>query len=197
MTEQGSDNKQRKRHNIVALSCAGLVAGMVGLSFAAVPLYRLFCQVTGYGGTPQRAETAPNEILDRTIRIRFDAHVDRALPWSFKPVDRVIEVKIGETALAFFKAENESSKPVTGTAVFNVAPESAARYFAKIECFCFKQQTLAPDTSIEMPVTFFIDPKLVEDEDTKNLSEITLSYTFYRDDSDPGVAAAPAGKSGS
>lgn len=107
MTGPGSDNKQRKRHNIVALSCAGLVAGMVGLSFAAVPLYRLFCQVTGYGGTPQRAETAPNEILDRTIRIRFDANVDRALPWSFKPVDRVIEVKIGETALAFFKAEEQ------------------------------------------------------------------------------------------
>lgn len=198
MTEPSSDNKQRKRHGIVALSCAGLVAGMVGLSFAAVPLYRLFCQVTGYGGTPQRAEAAPEQILDRTIRVRFDANVDRALPWSFKPVDRVIDVKIGETALAFFKADNESSKPVTGTAIFNVAPEKAARYFAKIECFCFKQQTLAPGATMEMPVTFFIDPKLVEDEDTKNLSEITLSYTFYRDDSDPDVAAsAPAGKSGS
>ncbi len=192
------NNEREKRHGLVALSCAGLVAVMVGLSFAAVPLYRLFCQVTGYAGTPQRAETAPTEVLDRTIRIRFDANVDRALPWSFKPVDRVIDVKIGETALAFFTASNDSSGPVSGTAIFNVSPEIAARYFAKIECFCFKEQTLASGQTIEMPVTFFIDPKLVEDEDTKNLSEITLSYTFYRDDKDPGVAVVPAdGKSGS
>ncbi|MGV1013594.1 MAG: cytochrome c oxidase assembly protein [Methyloceanibacter sp.] len=197
MTKPSDDNKQQRRHGIVALSCVGLVAVMVGLSFAAVPLYRLFCQVTGYGGTPQRAEKAPDEVLDQTIRVRFDAHVDRALPWSFKPVERVIEVKIGETALAFFKASNNSSAPVTGTAIFNVSPEQAARYFAKIECFCFKQQTLAAGESMEMPVSFFIDPKLVEDEDTKNLYEITLSYTFYPDQ-DPGVAAVlPAGKSGS
>lgn len=192
MTNPDGDNKREKRHGLVALSCAGLVAVMVGLSFAAVPLYRLFCQVTGYGGTPQRAETAPTEVLDRTIRIRFDANVDRALPWSFKPVERVIEVKIGETALAFFTASNQSAAPVSGTAIFNVSPEIAARYFAKIECFCFKEQTLASGESIEMPVTFFIDPKLVEDEDTKNISEITLSYTFYRDDKDP-VASAPSG----
>jgi cytochrome c oxidase assembly protein subunit 11 len=198
MTKPGGDNQQQKRHGLVALSCAGLVAVMVGLSFAAVPLYRLFCQVTGYGGVPQRAESAPEEVRDRTIRIRFDANVDRALPWAFEPVERVIEVRIGETALAFFKASNESSAPVTGTAIFNVSPELAARYFAKIECFCFTQQTLAAGASIEMPVSFFIDPKLVEDEDTKNLSEITLSYTFYRDDKDPGVAAVPPdGKSGS
>jgi cytochrome c oxidase assembly protein subunit 11 len=189
MSNPDSENKQ-KRHNLVALSCVGLVAAMVGLSFAAVPLYRLFCQVTGYGGIPLRAETAPTEVLDRTIRIRFDANVDRALPWSFKPVDRVIEVKIGETALAFFKASNDSSAPVSGTAIFNVSPEVAARYFAKIECFCFKEQTLASGESIEMPVTFFIDPKLVEDEDTKNISEITLSYTFYRDDKDPGPSGS-------
>jgi cytochrome c oxidase assembly protein subunit 11 len=198
MTKPSGDNPQQKRHGIVALSCAGLVAVMVGLSFAAVPLYRLFCQVTGYGGVPQRAEAAPGEVLDRTIRIRFDANVDHALPWAFEPVERVIEVKIGETALAFFKASNESSAQVTGTAIFNVSPELAARYFAKIECFCFTQQTLAAGASIEMPVSFFIDPKLVEDDDTKNLSEITLSYTFYRDDKGPGVAVVPPdGKSGS
>jgi cytochrome c oxidase assembly protein subunit 11 len=187
--QNGQD--RRSRHNIVAFACAGLVGAMVGLSFAAVPLYRMFCQITGYGGVPQRAEAAPEIVLDRTIRVRFDANVDKALPWSFKPVDGVIEVKIGESSLAFFKASNTSSEPVAGTAIFNVSPELAARYFAKIECFCFKRQTLEPGASMEMPVSFFIDPKLVEDEDTKNLSEITLSYTFYRDDSDPGVAAAP------
>lgn len=193
-TEQANETKPG-RHRTVALALIGLVAVMTGLSFAAVPLYRMFCQVTGYGGTPQRAEAVPERGLDRTIRVRFDANIDRALPWSFTPVERVIEVKIGETALAFFKAANTSNAPVTGTAVFNVVPERAARYFNKIECFCFKEQTLAPGASIEMPVTFFIDPKLVDDEDTRNISEITLSYTFYRADEDAGLAASD--KSGS
>lgn len=197
MTGQDKGPQQR-RHGIVALSLVGLVAAMVGLSFAAVPLYRMFCQATGYGGVPQRAEHAPAEILDRTIRVRFDANVDHGLSWTFAPVERVIEVKIGETALAFFKASNISASPVTGMAVFNVSPEIAGRYFTKIECFCFKQQTLAAGASVEMPVTFFVDPKFVEDEDTKNIAEITLSYTFYRTDKDPGIAAAPpAGGSGS
>jgi cytochrome c oxidase assembly protein subunit 11 len=193
-TGQAKDNKPG-RHRMVALALAGLVAAMTGLSFAAVPLYRMFCQVTGYGGVPQRAEAAPERGLDRAIRVRFDANVDRILPWSFAPVERVIEVKIGETALAFFKAANTSNAPVTGTAVFNVVPERAARYFNKIECFCFKEQTLAAGASVEMPVSFFIDPKLVDDEDTKNISEITLSYTFYRAGEDAGLAAS--GKSGS
>ncbi|MBC8012687.1 MAG: cytochrome c oxidase assembly protein [Methyloceanibacter sp.] len=199
MSKIGNDRgKSQGRHRAVALLLVGLVAAMTGLSFAAVPLYRLFCQATGYGGVPQRAEHAPGETLDRTIRVRFDANVDRGLPWAFAPVERVIEVKIGETALAFFKASNTSDAPVTGTAVFNVVPELAARYFAKIECFCFKEQTLAAGASIEMPVTFFVDPRIVEDEDTKNIGEITLSYTFYRTGKEPGVAAAPrADNSGS
>jgi len=196
-SEQNPKRTQR-RDSVLALSLAGLVAAMVGLSFAAVPLYRMFCQATGYGGTPQRVEQASDTVLDRTIRIRFDANVAPGLPWKFEPVDRVIEVKIGETALAFFKASNTSDAPVTGTAVFNVVPELAARYFAKIECFCFKEQTLAAGASIEMPVTFFVDPKIIEDEDTKNIGEITLSYTFYRTGKEPGVAAAPrVDKSGS
>jgi cytochrome c oxidase assembly protein subunit 11 len=195
MSQAGHD-KGSSRHRPVALLLVGLVAGMTGLAFASVPLYRLFCQVTGYGGVPQRAEQAPHEVLDRTIRVRFDANVDRALPWSFAPVERVVEVKIGETGLAFFKASNNSDAPVTGTAVFNVVPELASRYFAKIECFCFKEQTLQPGASIEMPVTFFVDPKIVEDEDTKSIGEITLSYTFYRT-GEPGVAVGPADKSGS
>lgn len=198
MTKLGHDNGKQSRHGVVALALAGLVATMLGLAFASVPLYRLFCQATGYGGVPQRADRAPNEILDRTIRIRFDANVDRSLPWTFVPDQRVMDVKIGDTALAFFKATNNTDAAVTGRAVFNVAPELAGRYFTKIECFCFKQQTLAAHASAEMPVTFFVDPKIVDDEDTKSISEITLSYTFYRSDKEPGIAAAPpAGNSGS
>jgi cytochrome c oxidase assembly protein subunit 11 len=193
-SEQGKDPLQR-RHGVVALALVGLVAGMTGLAFASVPLYRLFCQTTGYGGVPQRADRGADEVLDRTIRVRFDANVDRALPWSFAPEKRTIDVKIGETELAFFRASNTSGAPVSGTAVFNVVPELAGRYFTKIECFCFKQQTLAAGASVEMPVTFFVDPKIVDDEDTKNISEITLSYTFYPS-VEPGAAAAPEGNSG-
>jgi cytochrome c oxidase assembly protein subunit 11 len=198
MNDDAPSNDPKRRHHFVALSLAGLVAGMVGLSFASVPLYRAFCQATGYGGVPQRAERAPGPVLDRTIRVRFDANVDGALPWSFTPVQATMDVKIGETVLAFFKATNRAAIPVTGQAIFNVAPELTGRYFTKIECFCFKRQTLQAGQSVEMPVTFFVDPKIVDDEDTKNISEITLSYTFYRSDQDPGLAAAPEGnKSGS
>jgi len=194
-----TDPQQPKRgHGLVALSLAGLVAGMVGLSFAAVPLYRIFCQATGYNGTPQRAAAAPKEVLDKTIRIRFDGNVDHGLPWRFAPEKASMDVKIGETTLAYFKATNLSDSAITGAAVFNVAPEQAGLYFTKIECFCFKQQTLAAGQTAEMPVTFFVDPKIVDDADTKNIDEITLSYTFYRTDRDPGVAAVPqAERSGS
>jgi cytochrome c oxidase assembly protein subunit 11 len=191
-----NDTDPKRRHSILALSLVGLVAGMVGLSFASVPLYRVFCQVTGYGGVPQRAEKAPGEVLDRTVTIRFDGNVDRSLPWTFAPVQQTMDVKIGETALAFFKASNNSSVPVSGRAIFNVSPELAGRYFTKIECFCFKQQTLAAGQTVDMPVTFFVDPKFVDDEDTKDISEITLSYTFYRSDepNQPAAAAAPEGE---
>ncbi len=178
----GKDQARNGRHNVLGLALAGLVAGMVGLSFAAVPLYQMFCQATGYGGVPRKADASPDKVLDRTMRIRFDANVAKGMPWTFKPVEHLIDVKIGETTLAFFKATNDTDRPVSGTATFNVVPEAAGRYFAKIECFCFKQQTLAANASVEMPVTFFVDPKIVEDEDTKNITEITLSYTFYRDD---------------
>jgi cytochrome c oxidase assembly protein subunit 11 len=183
-----TDGKTGRR--IVALSLATLVAGMIGMSFASVPLYRLFCQVTGYGGVPQRADKAPGEVLDRTIKIRFDGNVDGSLPWTFAPVQQTMDVKIGETALAFFKASNNSSTPVTGRAIFNVSPELAGRYFTKIECFCFKQQTLEAGQAVEMPVTFFVDPKIVDDDDTKNITEITLSYTFYRSNELPSPAAS-------
>ena len=189
------DTDPKRRHSILTLSLVGLVAGMVGLSFASVPLYRMFCQVTGYGGVPQRAEKAPGEVLDRTVTIRFDGNVDHTLPWTFAPVQQTMDVKIGDTALAFFKASNNSASPVTGRAIFNVSPELAGRYFTKIECFCFKQQTLAAGQTVEMPVTFYVDPKFVDDEDTKDISEITLSYTFYRSDepNPPAAASAPEG----
>jgi len=189
------DTDPKRRHSILALSLVGLVAGMIGLSFTSVPLYRVFCQVTGYGGVPQRAEKAPGEVLDRTVTIRFDGNVDRSLPWTFAPDQQTMDVKIGETALAFFKASNNGSVPVSGRAIFNVSPELAGRYFTKIECFCFKQQTLAAEQTVEMPVTFFVDPKFVDDEDTKDISEITLSYTFYRsaEPNPPAASAAPEG----
>ena len=189
------DTDPKRRHSILTLSLVALVAGMVGLSFASVPLYRMFCQVTGYGGVPQRAEKAPGEVLDRTVTIRFDGNVDHTLPWTFAPVQQTMDVKIGDTALAFFKASNNSASRVTGRAIFNVSPELAGRYFTKIECFCFKQQTLAAGQTVEMPVTFYVDPKFVEDEDTKDISEITLSYTFYRSDepNPPAATSAPEG----
>lgn len=191
-SENGSETPARHdKRGLVALVLAGVVAGMVGLSFAAVPLYRMFCQATGFGGVPQVAEVAPDTILERTIKIRFDTNVDQDLPWDFKAEQRSVDVRIGESALVFFKAHNATDKPVSGTAGFNVAPEIAGRYFTKIECFCFKQQTLAAGQSIEMPVTFFVDPKIVEDESTKNIEEITLSYTFYRSDDPSDVATAP------
>jgi len=198
MSDTGHSNgKTPKAHSRVALPLAGLVAVMIGLAFASVPLYRMFCQVTGYGGVPQLADAAPEQALDQVIKVRFDANVDPALPWSFMPVEREIDVKVGETALVFFKAANRSKVPVTGSAVFNVEPARVARYFTKIECFCFTEQTLAPGASKEMPVTFFIDPNFVDDEDTKNVHEITLSYTFYRTGNEAGIAARSTGDSGS
>lgn len=185
------ENTRTDKKGLIALALAGVVAGMVGLSFAAVPLYQMFCQVTGYGGTTQRADAVPDKVLNKTVIVRFDANVDPKLPWSFAPEQRTMEVRIGESALAFFKATNTSDKPVTGTAGFNVAPPAAGLYFTKVQCFCFTKQTLQPGESMEMPVSFFVDPKFVDDESTVNIPEITLSYTFYRNDDPSDVAAAP------
>ena len=195
MSGQEHETKKEARHGWTGFALAGLVAGMLGLAFAAVPLYRMFCQATSYTGEPRRAAQAPDKVLDRVIRVRFDANVDGGLPWTFHPDQNYIDVKIGETALAFFKATNNTATPVTGQAVFNVSPEISGRYFTKIECFCFKQQTLAAHASVEMPVTFFVDPKIVDDEDTNTIDEITLSYTFYRADNGSGVAATTPGSS--
>lgn len=164
----------------IALICGVVAAGMVGAAFAAVPLYRLFCQVTGFDGTVRKAEVAPaaSQVLDRTIGIRFDTNV-RELPFEFEPEVNTQTIKIGETALAFFRVTNTSDQPVTAQAAYNVVPESAGAYFQKLECFCFTEQTLKPGETIEFPMTYFVDPELATDPETRGMQEITLSYTFY------------------
>ncbi len=184
------DNKANLRTAIMAGSIA---VGMVGLAYASVPLYRLFCQVTGFGGTTQRAEAAPQQILDRKITVAFDGNVNASLSWEFKPEQTSQTVRIGEQSLAFYKAHNTSSRTVTGTATFNVTPVQAGAYFSKIQCFCFTEQTLAPGQTVDMPVTYFVDPDIVNDPDMKSVDTITLSYTFYAVDAEPvKTSSAPA-----
>jgi cytochrome c oxidase assembly protein subunit 11 len=164
---------------LTVAALVGVVVGMLGLTAAAVPLYRLFCQVTGYGGTTQRAETAPTEGLERTITVRFNADVDPDLPWSFQPAQRQIEVRIGEQSLAYYRARNRSDHPVVGQAVYNVTPFKAGPYFDKIACFCFEEQVLQPGEEVDMPVSFYVDPEILNDPSTRNMHTITLSYTFF------------------
>jgi cytochrome c oxidase assembly protein subunit 11 len=167
------------RNRKVAFMSAIVVASMVGLAYASVPLYRLFCQVTGFGGTTQRAEAAPEKTADRRMTILFDANTAGSLPWAFEPVQRSLTVKVGEESFAYYRATNRSSHAVTGSAVFNVTPDTAGAYFNKIQCFCFTEQTLKAGESIEMPVSFFVDPAIVDDHGLDKLTTITLSYTFY------------------
>lgn len=163
----------------VASLCGLLAMGMVGLSYAAVPLYRLFCQVTGYAGTTQRADAAPGRSGEREITIEFDANAAPGLAWTFAPAQRRMTVKLGEQTLAFYRAENVTDAAASGQAVFNVTPGVAGRYFTKIECFCFSEQTLQARQSADMPVLFFVDPELAADPDLKSVKTITLSYTFF------------------
>jgi len=168
-----------RRRTATALILGGVVCGMVGLAFGAVPLYKLFCQVTGFGGTTQVAEEAPVEIGERVVTVRFNADTARDLPWHFKPEQREIEVRVGEMALAFYNAVNQSDRSLVGTSTFNVTPVKAGAYFNKIECFCFEEQTLAPGERAEFPVSFFVDPDIVEDRRLDDVTTITLSYTFF------------------
>ncbi len=158
----------------------GVVVVMGGMAFAAVPLYEVFCQATGYGGTPQRADTGSDQILDREIRVRFNADKERDLPWSFEPVQKEIRIHVGENAVAFFRAKNESDETVTGFATYNVTPATAGIYFTKVECFCFTEQVLTPGQQVDMPVSFYIDPELANDPNMDHIRTLTLSYTFYR-----------------
>lgn len=163
----------------VAAVCFTVVAGMVGLAFASVPLYRLFCQVTGIGGTPSIRAAGPEGISDVDVAVRFDANVSPALGWKFRPLEREVHLKLGEERLAFYEATNLTDKPLVGTATFNVTPLKVGQYFVKIDCFCFTEQTLMPGETVQMPVTFYVDPELAKDKGTDDVHTITLSYTFF------------------
>jgi len=185
-----------RRRGATALVLTVLVAGMVGLSFAAVPLYDMFCRVTGYGGTTQRADAGSDTVLDQEITVRFDATVSRDLPWAVTPQQTTLTLKIGETGQMIYVARNLGHENTIGTSTFNVSPPSAGIYFNKIECFCFTEQPLAADATSDMPVVFFVDPEFARDKDTRTIREITLSYAFFPDrdamkDEPKPVAAAP------
>jgi len=175
---KSAPRRKLERNNAVALICGVVFVAMVGAAYASIPLYRAFCQVTGYGGTVRKAEIAPDKTLDQTLLIRFDTNV-RNLPWDFTSEQIDQTVKIGASQVAVFKVTNHSDKPVTARAVFNVVPEQAAVYFRKISCFCFSDQTVAAGATVELPVLYFVDPKYADDFETKNGKTITLSYTFF------------------
>ena len=163
----------------LGVSLIGIAFGMLAMAYAAVPLYQIFCQVTGYGGTTQVAESTNGVILERTVKVRFTANSHKDMPWAFKPQQISQTLKVGEQGLAFFAAENLTDKTIVGTATFNVTPYKAATYFNKIQCFCFTEQTLQPGERVDMPVTYFIDPEIADDENLDDVKEVVLSYTFF------------------
>lgn len=167
-----------KRNALVGAICLAIFGGMVGAAYAAVPLYKAFCQLTGYDGTVRKAEKAPDQALDRKLMVRFDTNV-RDLPWDFKARQLSQTLKIGETGLAYFTVTNNSDKPLTGRASYNVVPEQAGAYFQKLQCFCFSNQTIGPHQTVEFPVLYFVDPKYADDFETRGSSQVTLSYTFF------------------
>lgn len=185
----------RRRTRATALSLVAVVMGMVGLSFASVPLYRMFCAATGFGGTTQRATAAPKEVADAVITVRFDAETAPELGWEFRPLTPEVEVHPGERREVFFRAINHSAEPVTGTATYNVTPTKSGIYFDKLQCFCFTAQRLAPGESRDMGVVFFVDPDILRDPDTRDVDTITLSYTMFKK-AGTGVPSAAAGPRG-
>lgn len=180
-----------------ALQLVGVVLLMGSLSFAAVPFYDWFCRVTGFGGTTSVASAPSDRILDQTIKVRFDASLERGMPWTFTPMQREMTVRLGETGLAFYEAHNPTDRPVAGTASFNVTPYAAGGYFTKIDCFCFEMQVLQPGETIQMPVTFYVDPDITTDREGKFVHTITLSYTFHQtalpDEEQAALAPATSG----
>lgn len=165
--------------NAIAIVCALGVMAMTGAAFAAVPLYRLFCQVTGFDGTVMRADAAPDQVLDETVLIRFDTNVRGGLPMTFRAEQVTQRVRIGETGMAFFDVTNTSDQPVHATAAYNVVPERAGPYFQKLQCFCFEGQTIQPGETMKFPVQYFVAPEMATDRESRGVEEITLSYTFY------------------
>ncbi len=179
-----------QRHRRTALACLAVVASMGGLAYAAVPLYDLFCKVTGFGGTPIARSENASEVVDRTIAVRFDSNVAPGLNWRFSPETPEVKVKLGETTTVLYKVTNLGDKPSTGIATYNVQPELAGTYFSKLECFCFTEQTLQPGETLESAVVFYVDPRLVQDRDVKDLASITLSYTYFPSKAGKPVAEA-------
>lgn len=176
-----TDGKNRNvRRNRLGAWLFLIPVAMLGLSFAAVPFYRIFCQATGYNGATQRAASASTRVLDRYVTVRFDTNISPTLDWDFQPEQREMRLKIGQNALAFFRVTNRSDHALTGTATFNVTPAAVGGYFDKVQCFCFTRQTLAPGQSAELPVSFFVDPAIINDTDARDFTEITLSYTFFK-----------------
>jgi cytochrome c oxidase assembly protein subunit 11 len=167
-----------RKNRAVGVRAALFGLAMLALAFAAVPLYRVFCQVTGFGGTTMKAEAAPGAVAGQ-IGVRFDANIDPQLPWKFEPEQATVRIHPGAKTTIYYRAVNYTARSTSGQAIFNVTPESAGKYFSKIECFCFTEQTLKPGESVRMPVVFYVDPKLRKDPDTRDIDEITLSYTFY------------------
>lgn len=175
--------QSQKRNRRLGLTLLGVAAGMVGLAFASVPLYQLFCQVTGFGGTTQVADANPKGVIAREMKVRFDVNIERGLDWTVKAAAPITD-RIGQVDTVNYLATNNSDKPLTGQAIFNVVPEKAGVYFNKIECFCFTEQTLQPGETVEMPIVFFVDPDIDENHELKTIKEITLSYTFYASDNE-------------
>ncbi len=179
----------RQKNAKTAVVLFSVVAGMIGLAFASVPLYRIFCQTTGLAGTPGIRSEAPAQATDIDFSVRFDANVSPDLSWRFQPLQQEIKLKLGEERLAFYEATNLSNKTITGSAVFNVTPLKIGQYFVKIDCFCFTEQTLRPGETAQMPVSFYVDPAIYEDKNTRDVKTITLSYTFYPVKDQPKVSA--------
>lgn len=184
-----------KRKTVFAL--VGVVVTMGALAWASVPLYDWFCRVTGYGGTTNAATSGSDTVLDQTITVRFDASKERGMPWEFSPLAREMEIKIGETGLAFYEAYNPTNRPIAGTASYNVAPYAAGSFFTKIDCFCFELQVLQPGERVQMPLTFFVDPEITTDREAKYVQHITLSYTFYETELPEETASLSTVASGS
>lgn len=184
--------RPRNRNAMTGLTLAALAVAMVGAAYASVPLYQWFCQATGFGGTTQVATATPNKILDREITVRFNSDVNSKLPWRFQPEQLSMKLKLGEERLAFYSATNQSDESITGTATFNVTPAKAGIYFNKIDCFCFTEQTLEAGKTARLPVSFFVDPEMANDRNLDDITTITLSYTFFRQESSSGGKSAAA-----
>lgn len=182
----------RRRNRRTALAAFGVVAGMVGVSFAAVPLYDLFCRVTGFGGTPMVDGRQAPGAGDFAVTVRFNANTQPNLPWRFEPAQPSVELRVGEEGMGFYRARNLSERPATGVSTYNVTPEVVGKYFHKTACFCFEEQTLAPGQEVDMPLTFWVDPRIATDPNTRGIRTITVSYTFFRTLADAEQAGAVA-----